>query len=185
MADVAEQGLRNLNDCGCCEGVSLETPVEVTNSPGLSAIVYRVGTHSRFKQSMLARLSDAQQPELSGLTTRSDDDFAIALLDAWATVAEILAFYQERIANESYLRTATERRSILELARSFGYDLRPGVAASAYLAFTVEDAPGAPGQTTIPTGTRVQSIPNPGEQAQTYETIAQISARAAWNAMTP
>ena len=44
------------------------------------------------------------------LRTRDDDDFTIALLDAWATVADVLTFYQERIANESYLRTATERR---------------------------------------------------------------------------
>ena len=31
----------------------------------------------------------------------TDDDFAIALLDAWATVADVLTFYQERIANEA------------------------------------------------------------------------------------
>ena len=43
-------------------------------------------------------------------------DLAIAILDAWATVAYILTFYQERIANEGFLRTATERMSILELA---------------------------------------------------------------------
>ncbi len=34
-----------------------------------------------------------------------------------AALADVLTFYQERIANEGYLRTATERRSILELAR--------------------------------------------------------------------
>ena len=45
----------------------------------------------------------------------------IALLDAWATVGDVLTFYQERIANEGYLRTATERRSVLELARLVGY----------------------------------------------------------------
>ena len=59
---------------------------------------------------------------------RDDDDFSIALLDAWATVADVLTFYQERIANEAYLRTATERLSVLELARLIGYQLRPGVA---------------------------------------------------------
>jgi hypothetical protein len=51
---------------------------------------------------------------LLNLTTRDPSDPAMALLDAWATVADVLAFYQERIANEGYLRTATERRSILE-----------------------------------------------------------------------
>jgi len=50
----------------------------------------------------------------------------------------VLTFYQERIANEGYLGTATERRSILELARLVGYELRPGVAASVYLAYVLD-----------------------------------------------
>lgn len=64
---------------------------------------------------------------LRKLTSREADDATIALLDAWATVADVLTFYQERIANEGYLRTATERRSVLELARLVGYQPRPGV----------------------------------------------------------
>ena len=62
----------------------------------------------------------------AGSRPASDDDLAIALLDAWATVADVLTFYQERIANEGFLRTATERRSVLELARAIGYELEPG-----------------------------------------------------------
>jgi len=58
-----------------------------------------------------------------------DDRFRHRPLDGWATVADVLTFYQERIANESYLRTAIERRSLLELARKIGYELRPGIAA--------------------------------------------------------
>ena len=63
------------------------------------------------------------------IQTRAPDDPTIALLDAWATVADVLTFYQERIANEGFLGTATERRSILELAKLVGYKLRPGVSA--------------------------------------------------------
>ena len=44
-----------LDTCHCCEGLTAQTPVAVENRPGLSAIAYRVGTHSQFKQSMLAR----------------------------------------------------------------------------------------------------------------------------------
>ena len=54
----------------------------------------------------------------------------------------MLTFYQERIANEGYLRTATERRSVLELARLVGYQLAARrVAASVYLAYTLARAP--------------------------------------------
>src|SRR5215472_6977619 len=174
-----------VNTCHCCEGLTAETPALVTNRPGLSAIAYRVGTHSQFKQSMLAALSDITLPALQGLKTRDDDDFSIALLDAAATTADVLTFYQERIANESYLRTASERRSLLELARLIGYELRPGVAASTFLAFTMDDAPGAPLETTVDIGTKVQSIPGPNEKAQMFETVEKISARVEWNAIKP
>jgi predicted phage baseplate assembly protein len=175
--------------CGCCEGIAPRTPLEIVNRAGLKAISYRIGTHATFKQSMLARLSSRALPALAQLRTRSNDDISIALLDAAATIADVLTFYQERFANEFYLRTATERRSILELARLIGYELRPGVAASAYLVFTLEESPGDPDkatkQTTIDVGARVQSIPAPGEKPQVFETIEKIEARVEWNAIRP
>ncbi len=191
-----------LNDCGCCEGVAVETPAPIDNRPGLSAIAYRVGTYARFRSSLLARLSESGEPALAALTTRDAGDFTIALLDAAAVVGDVLTFYQERLANESYLRTATERVSVLELARLIDYHLRPGVAASTYLAFTLEDAPGTLGQAlslgtsaqtsaeplppiTVAIGVKVQSVPGPNEQAQTFETIEAIAARPEWNALEP
>lgn len=196
MSTAVDPTLRHLNDCGCCEGVAARTPVEVFNRPGLSAIVYRAGTHAQFRQTLVARLSDTSaHPALARLTTRDRDDFSIALLDAWATVSDVLTFYQERIANESYLRTANERMSLLELARLIGYELRPGVAASTYLAFTIEEVPGVsremaaalgvPRETTIDAGVKAQSVPGPGEKAQLFETVEKISARAAWNEIRP
>src|SRR5258705_11069043 len=127
---------------------------------------------------MLAALSDSTLLALHALRTRESDDFSIALLDGWATVADVLTFYQERIANESYLRTATERQSLLQLARLIGYELRPGVAAGTYLAFKLDDAPGSPGQSTIDVGAKVQSVPGPGEKSQTFETKKAVQAPA-------
>ena len=172
-----------LNDCGCCEGVAAQTPALIANPPGLTALAYRVGTHSRFQQSMQAGLASAGK--LRALKTRRDDDPTIGLLDAWATVLDVLTFYQERIANEGYLRTATDRRSLLELGRAIGYELRPGVAAGTYLAFTMETAPGAPRQVTIAAGAKAQSVPEQGEQAQTFETVEEIVARPEWNKLRP
>jgi hypothetical protein len=118
---------------------------------------------------------------LKGLTTREPSDPSIALLDAWAVVADVLSFYQERIANEGYLGTAIERRSLLELARLVNYSLRPGVAASVFLAFTVQS--GFSG--TIPAGTRAQSMPGSGQMPQFYETSANLSVSDAWNNLQP
>ncbi|GAC1342965.1 MAG: hypothetical protein NVSMB27_02390 [Ktedonobacteraceae bacterium] len=186
--------------CGCCEGVEKITPVTIANRPGLDALIYRVGTHASFLETMKARLSKLGLTladigivtdvaagggqllyPLRSLTTRAAYDPAIALLDAWAIVADVLTFYQERIANEGYLRTATERRSILELARLVGYTLRPGVSASVFLAYTLEVGP----ETTIAAGNRAQSLPGPGETPQPFETSDKLVARAKWNDLQP
>ena len=183
MSGSYDPSIRGLNDCGCCAGLQAETPKAVVNRPGLSAIAYRVGIHSQFKASMLARLSTAGAT--LNLKTREDDDFSIGLLDTWSAVLDVLTFYQERIANECYIRTATERESLLELARLIGYELRPGVSATADLAFMLEEASGAPDQVPIEIGTRVQSVPGPNEMPQTFETAERIIAHRDWNAMQP
>jgi hypothetical protein len=211
MTAAKDRSLTGLTECGCCEGREVAVPTEIYNRPGLKAIAYRIGTHEQFKESLLARLSSADFSTLKQLTTRKNGDFTIALLDAWATVADVLTFYQERIANESYLRTATEKRSIHELGRLTGYALSPGVAATAYLAFTLEEPPAAAGNATsttsspslavsatlrqaaamvpesvtIASGTRVQSIPGQDEEAQVFETIGPITARPKWNKIRP
>jgi hypothetical protein len=185
------------NTCGCCEGVEGVTPVKSLNRPGLSALVYRVGTHASFLETMKARLSSlaisvdefehGQQPTLAelkplmNLTTRDTSDPAIAMMDAWAVLADVLTFYQERIANEGFLRTATERLSILELARLVGYRLKPGVAASVFLAYTLEKD----GNVTIPVGSRSQTVPGPGELPQSFETSDPLDAREEWNILAP
>ncbi len=182
--------------CGCCSGVEAITPESEANRPGLPALAYRAGTHESFLETMIARLTtltiDIPANDGSGslvrvrplngkLTTREANDPSIALLDAWATLADILTFYQERIANEGYLRTAIESRSILEIARLIGYRLRPAVSASVYLAFTVID--GFEGE--IPPGTRAQSIPGTGEKPQFFETYDNLHARDIWNNLKP
>ena len=172
-----------------------EAPPIHDNRPGMSAIAYRYGTHATVFQRLLSRLGQQEIPDagtlapkrpLQSLSIHDRDDPAIALLDTWAMVADVLSFYQERIANEGYLRTAIEDRSILELSRAIGYELRPGVAASTPLVFTVEDVPGSEPAVLVPQGTQIQSIPSqPGEQPQTFEIVEDFLARVEWNVLMP
>ncbi|MDB5732067.1 MAG: hypothetical protein JWQ03_1962 [Variovorax sp.] len=181
----------SLDSCHCCEGLAEPDPVR--NDPGLPALRYRADTQPGFYARMLQSLplarADAGQADsprpLARLLSRSGQDPSVALIDACACLADVLTFYQERIANEGFLRTATERRSVLELARTIGYELKPGVAASVHLAFTVEDAPGAPGVCTIAQGSPVQSVPPQGKLPQVFETGAELVAHAGWNALLP
>jgi predicted phage baseplate assembly protein len=168
--------------CLCCEGRTIETPRAIDNPPGHDAVTYRVGTHADFFESMLARLGSMRLAAgVPALSARSTDDAAVALLDAGAVLADVVTFYQERIANEAFLRTATEPRSLLELASMVGYQPRPGVAASVPLAFTVD----AGHRLTLPAGQSARSTPGQDEKAQVFETGAALEARDVWSAMTP
>ena len=83
------------DNCGCCAGVDQETPVKLNNLPSQTTIAYRIGTHSKFKESMLAALTNARRPALLPLGTRDDDDFTIAYLDGVATMLEIARILME------------------------------------------------------------------------------------------
>ncbi len=169
--------------CGCCAGVMQLTPQAIANRPALPAIGYRVGVYATFLASMEAMLSSSVVPALAGLRTRSSDDFSIALIDAWSEVLDILTFYSERLANEAYLGTAIEARSVFELARLVGYKPSPGVSASTVLAFSLATATGSPAIVPIAAGTRVQSVPKPGQTPQVFETATALTATIANNAI--
>jgi predicted phage baseplate assembly protein len=166
--------------CGCCAGRQPETPARIANPPGQPAIAYRAGDYGAFLSSMLARLGSSAYPALAKLTARDPSDPAIALLDGWAAVADLLTFYTERLANEGYLRTATDPASLRLLGALVGYQPRPGVAASTYLSFTVDPSVSET-TVTIPGGTRALSIPAPGQSAQAFESAADLPARSSWN----
>lgn len=158
------------------------------NPPGLSALAYRISDYTTARQRILESLYVPLTPDrvtLAALKTRDRDDLTIAMIDAWSMVIDVLTFYQERIANEGFWRTATERRSLLELARTIGCEIDPGVAASTYLVFTVETTPNAPKIATVEKGTAIASIPGENEQSQTFETSETLIAHANWNALTP
>ncbi len=173
-----------------CGAVDL-TPRRPENRAALAALTARISRHPDFLARMLARIAretvddpvtGSRTRPLAGLSARTTDDPTISLMDAWAATLDVLTFYQERIVNEGYLRTAVERVSALELARTIGYELDAGVAASAHLAFTVESADDPFRVVEVPAGTRVMSVPKAtGERPQVFETLEAIAARAEWN----
>jgi baseplate J-like protein len=187
--------------CGCCGGIEPQTPQGLYNRSGLSAIAYRIGDYAQFRASLHAALSSSAFQPLSHFYSRDDDDFTIGLIDAFSCSADVITFYQERIANESWLRTSTERVSLQEMGKLVGYRLRPGVAAETWLAFALDTRPtppatlalepgnfvtGIPAGLKLDIGLKVQSVPGPGQKPQTFELVEMLAdARPAWNAMTP
>ena len=172
--------------CGCCGGIAVSAPTASFERFGLDQVTLRAGGYWSYRDSLIARLSAAEHGALADLKSRDPAvDFSIALIDAWASAGEVLSFYAGRLANETLLLTAQERLSLHMLSELVGYRPGPGVAASAKLAFTMAEAPGAPSVVALPSGIKVQSTPGPDEKPVLFETGAAIKARPVWNAMRP
>ncbi|MBQ0854486.1 putative baseplate assembly protein [Streptomyces sp. BH-SS-21] len=169
---------------GACGGHDERlAPAPLHNPPGRTALDYRVGDHASFLAALLDRLASPAYPALRGLTVRTPDDPAIGLLDATAVLGDLLTFHSERIADEAYLRTADEHRSLVLLGRLVGHRPRPGVAAATHLAYSLERDPRAETlPVVVPRGARSHSVPaSADEQSQTFETSRDLSARWDWN----
>lgn len=101
--------------------------------------------------------------KLPAWTDHSPNDLGVLLLELFAYMGDILLYYQDRIANESYLETAVERRSVIHLLRLIGYELRPPRPASADLTLLFKDEPDKPDkQITIAPGTQFRAAPTAG-----------------------
>jgi uncharacterized phage protein gp47/JayE len=161
--------------CGCCTPNLPLAPIAIDNRPGLSAIAYRIGTFGSFRETMLDAI--AGFPELANLTTRQSDDYAITFIELWAALLDVITFYQERHANEVFLRTAQQTVSLRRIAGLLDYRPLPGVAALADLAFTLD----AGTTVQIPVGLRVQSVPAQNQQPQIYETLEAVTADSRFN----
>jgi predicted phage baseplate assembly protein len=179
---------------GCCDAPPRPpaAPIRPFNSPGLASIQYRIGTFSSFRRAMLDAVPLVGVPKDTRLTPPLErpnpfarwhegmgGDYHTMLIELWAYLADILTFYQERIANEAFLSTATQRDSLRRLAELVGYRPQPGSAATALLAFTIEKQK----TVTIPGGFRAGSKAKPGKQAAVFETEDAIVALGSHSAI--
>ncbi len=170
--------------CGCGGNDERQAAAPPHNPPGRTSLETRVGEYGSLLAAMRDRLASPAYPALRDLTARTPDDPALALLDSWAVLGDLLTFHSERIAEEGYLRTAQDHRSLVLLGRLVGHRPRPGVAADTHLAYTVDRDPRAREDVpvVIPRGSRSHSVPAASEEdAQTYQTDEELVARWAWN----
>jgi len=123
-----------------------------------------------FREGMLAQIPLL----LPNWTDRSEADFGVALIELYAYVADILSYYQDRVANEAYLATATQRRSVQELLRLIDYQIDPGLAATAVLHFDVS-ADVAVSGASLPYRAKTAGVP--GEPDRVFEITKAFNLR--------
>src|SRR5258708_27817985 len=96
---------------------------------------------ARDYESLLKAVYDAtpsKLPEWKDCDNQAD--CGNVLLQLFAYIGDILSYYQDRVANESFLGTARTRRSVIEHLRLIGYRLGTAVPAAASLNVTVPGA---------------------------------------------
>src|SRR5262245_39738052 len=120
---------------------------ELTQANGRTIIDYMARDAESFLQSMRALIPE-KLPEWTDFA--SEADFGNVLLELFAHMGDILSYYQDRVANESFLGTAQERRSIIQHLRLIGYTLSTAAPASTTL--TLSFPPDVTGPVTISRG---------------------------------
>ncbi len=142
----------------------------ISNPPGLAQIAYQADDFTGFRLAMLRPLPGEQA---IGDWRPAPGDLGLQVVEWWAYLAQILAFYNERHANESYLRTATRPGSVANLVALLGYTPAPGIAATGNLAVTRTTAhPDEP--LVIPPGMRLSSVATPGVASQAFEVTGTV-----------
>lgn len=94
---------------------------------------------NRDYDALVASLLDTAALKLPEWTDRSDNDLGRLLLELFAQVGDVLLYYQDRIANEAFLATAVERRSVIDLLGLIGYTLATPAPAAVDLVVTARN----------------------------------------------
>lgn len=142
----------------------------------LGPVDYTSRDYDAFLQSMLDRIPRVM-PEW---TAPDENDFGVVLLELFASSLDILSYTADRVANEAFISTATQRASILNLATLLDYTPAGTSAATTTLEFTVAGNL----DVTIPAGTRVSTNNSSGDPV-TFETDSDIVVSTNGDAATP
>lgn len=84
----------------------------------------------------------------------SEGDIGLAIIEAFAYEGDILSYYGDRITQEAYLPTATQRQSLLNIAALLGYTVSNGTPAKGTVTFQTFANTSA---TLVPAGTQLMT----------------------------
>lgn len=137
---------------------------------------------SRDYTSIYTDLTDRIPLYLPEWTSRSNNDFGIALLQMFAYVGDLLGYYLDRLAGEAFIFTATQPQSIVNLANMLDY--QPTLSGGAVAALQITVASSIVGPITIPAGSQFQTMSSSSQPSLVFETDDDLVIAGA-NAATP
>lgn len=123
----------------------------------MPVIDYASKDYQGLRTALLAAATDPTSPLYiagwsANRSANNENDFGVTLVELFAMMGDILSWYGDRLADETFLATATQRRSVLAIAKMLGYKPISNVASTTSLTFTVAAGTGT---VTIPAGTQV------------------------------
>lgn len=144
-----------------CDEFRCSPTVEIP--AGLSRLPRSPGQFPDWRRALLAAVG--REPRLSGWRGREAGDLGLMLIEMAAYVFDVASFYDQLVADESYLPTARLSGSQRQLIALLGYQPRPAIGAAAWLAaeadgtFVVD----------VPAGTAFRSGEFEGHPPQVFE----------------
>lgn len=94
-------------------------------------IDYTSRDYSAIRQDMIDLIPNFAPQWLS----RDPSDFGITLIELFSYMGDLINYYIDRSANESFITTASQRDSVLELSKLLGYNPTQATAATVTLTF--------------------------------------------------
>lgn len=162
----------------CCPCDKTKHPVKPDIPAGQTTLPRQLAGFPEYRLAMLRDIPT--YGPLAGWRARAGNDLGIMLLEMWAYVLDIVGFYDERLANESFLRTAFLRPSLRKLTGLIGYLPRPALAASAELAAIAEGVK----EVKLPPRTGFRSDAFDSEAPQVFETEVEHTIHPVKNQWT-
>ena len=131
-------------------------------------IDYTSRDYEALREELVARIKE-RIPEWNGA---DNSDFGVVLAEAFAYLGDVANYYIDRIANESFLSTATQRESILAIAETYGYI--PSGYKNASVDVTFYNNSGS--AVTVPAETRISGevIANDTVETVTFTTTTSV-----------
>ncbi|HEY2858174.1 MAG TPA: hypothetical protein VGJ21_07140 [Terracidiphilus sp.] len=114
--------------------------------PPLPAIDYTAKDFQSFKLA----LNEFSAQRYPSWQERSEADFGVMFMEALCQVADELSYLQDRVAGEASLLSATQRRSLVSMARLVDYEPAPAFSASTTVQCNVVS-------TAVPAGTLISA----------------------------
>ena len=130
------------------------------------AIDYMAKDYASFRAALL----DLIPRKIPQWKDKSEADIGIMLIELFSYIADELSYFQDRVANEAFLRTARSRSSLSSHLSLIDYRMQNGLAANAFIKVKVKKCKSA----IIPAGFQVSTYPERGRERGVGESAGII-----------